>query len=40
MARLIRDGGKPLFPLEDAVDNMRVIDALARSAQSGRWEMP
>jgi predicted dehydrogenase len=32
-------GGAPLaFPLEDAVNNMRVIDALFRSAGTGRWE--
>jgi len=31
--------GKPLeFPLENAVQNMRIIDALFRSARSGRWE--
>ena len=31
--------GKPLdFPLEDAVKNMRVIDALFRSADKGGWE--
>jgi len=30
--------GKPLeFPLEDAVKNMRVIDAVFRSAASGSW---
>jgi predicted dehydrogenase len=28
------------FPIEDAIANMRVIDALYRSAQSGRWETP
>ena len=27
-------------PIEDAIANMRVIDALFRSAQSGRWEKP
>ena len=27
-------------PLEDAVKNMRVIEALFRSAESGRWEEP
>jgi hypothetical protein len=27
-------------PLEDAVRNMAVIDALFRSAESGRWEAP
>ncbi|MGH8254563.1 MAG: Gfo/Idh/MocA family protein [Steroidobacteraceae bacterium] len=28
------------FPIEDAISNMRVIDALYRSAESGRWELP
>jgi predicted dehydrogenase len=28
------------FPIEDAIANMRVIDALYRSATSGRWEAP
>ena len=28
------------FPIEDAISNMRVIDALYRSAISGRWESP
>jgi predicted dehydrogenase len=33
--------GKPLeFPLEDAVKNMKVIDAIFRSAKSGAWEKP
>jgi predicted dehydrogenase len=33
--------GKPLeFPLEDALKNMRVIDAVFRSAQTGAWEKP
>ena len=27
-------------PLEDAVKNMRVIEAVARSAESGQWEAP
>ena len=40
MARLIRDGGPGPFPLEDSVANMRVIDALVKSAQSGHWETP
>ncbi len=32
-------GQAPLeFPLEDAVANMRVIDALFRAAGSGEWE--
>jgi predicted dehydrogenase len=28
------------YPIEDAVSNMRVIDALFRSGESGRWEQP
>jgi len=28
------------FPIEDAILNMRVIDALFRSAKSGSWERP
>ena len=28
------------FPIEDAIANMRVIDALFRSAKSGSWEKP
>jgi predicted dehydrogenase len=28
------------FPIEDAIANMRVIDALYRSAASGKWETP
>ncbi len=34
----IRAGTSPEFPLEDAVRNMRVIDALFRSADTGNWE--
>ena len=26
------------FPIEDAIGNMRIIDALYRSAQTKRWE--
>ena len=34
-------GEAPLeFPIEDAVMNMRVIDALFRSAEGGSWETP
>jgi predicted dehydrogenase len=33
--------GKPApIPIEDAIANMRVIDALFRSARSGHWETP
>jgi predicted dehydrogenase len=34
-------GEVPLeFPIEDALENMRVIDALFRSAERGSWETP
>jgi predicted dehydrogenase len=39
-SRAIRDGLPAPLPLEDAVLNMRVIDALSRSAKSGSWEAP
>lgn len=33
--------GKPLeFPLENALHGMRIIDAVFRSAETGRWELP
>ena len=37
-ARLVRGGAELAFPLEDAVKNMAVIDALYRSGESGGWE--
>jgi predicted dehydrogenase len=37
-SKAIREGGAPPVPLEDAVRNMAVIDAVFRSAESGRWE--
>jgi predicted dehydrogenase len=37
-SRAIRTGTPLEFPLEDAVANMRVIDALYRSGESGGWE--
>lgn len=37
-SRAIRTGGTVENPIESAVANMRVIDALFRSAESGRWE--
>jgi predicted dehydrogenase len=39
-SRAIREGGEPPVPLEDAIRNMSAIDAIFRSAQSGRWEKP
>jgi len=37
-ARAIREGAPLEFPLENAVRNMRVVDAVFRAAESGRWE--
>jgi predicted dehydrogenase len=39
-SRAIREGTPPRFPLEDAVRNMAVIDALFRSAESHQWQTP
>ncbi len=39
-SRAIRGQGEIPVPLEDAVKNMAVIEALFRSAESGRWETP
>ncbi len=37
-ARVVRGDAKLDFPIEDAVKNMTVIDALYRSGESGGWE--
>ena len=39
-SRAVREGGQPPVPLEDAVCNMAVIDALFRASESGKWERP
>ena len=39
-SRAIRGDGDVPVPLEDAIANMRVIDAIFRSAESGSWETP
>jgi predicted dehydrogenase len=39
-SRAVRGEGEVPVPLADAVRNMAVIDALFRSAESGRWETP
>jgi predicted dehydrogenase len=40
LSRAIRENTEQAIPLEDSVKNMAVIDAVLRSAQSGRWETP
>jgi predicted dehydrogenase len=39
-SRAIREGCEVPAPLEDALRNMSVIEALFRSAQTGKWEAP
>jgi predicted dehydrogenase len=39
-SQAVRGGRPPAYLLEDSVRNMSVIDALFRSAESGRWEAP
>jgi predicted dehydrogenase len=37
-ARAVLDKTPPPVPLEDALANMLAIDAVFRSAESGKWE--
>jgi len=37
-SRAIREDTEVPVPLEDAIKNMRVIEAIFRAAGSGRWE--
>ncbi|MGB6974414.1 MAG: Gfo/Idh/MocA family oxidoreductase [Terracidiphilus sp.] len=39
-SRAILEGGEVPVPLDDAIANMAVLEALFRSAQSGHWEAP
>jgi predicted dehydrogenase len=39
-SRAIREGGEVPTPLEESLGNMAVIDAVFRSAASGKWEEP
>jgi predicted dehydrogenase len=39
-SRAVLEGGEVPVPLEDAVKNMAVIEAVFRSAESGKWETP
>jgi predicted dehydrogenase len=38
--RVIRKKEKPAWGVEDAIQNMKIIDAFFRSEKSGRWERP
>jgi len=37
-SRAVLEGGEVPVPLEDAIKNMAVIEAIFRSAESGKWE--
>jgi predicted dehydrogenase len=39
-SKAVRDDLPVAIPLEDAIQNMRVIEAVFRSANSGVWEKP
>jgi len=39
-SRAIREGDAPPVPLEDALQNMAVIEAIFRAGESGKWEKP
>ena len=39
-SKAILENGQVPVPLEDAIANMAVIDAIFRSAESGKWEKP
>jgi predicted dehydrogenase len=39
-SQAILTGTSVEFPIEDAIANMRALDALFRSAETGRWEQP
>src|SRR5215831_19084294 len=39
-SRAIREGGEVPVPLEDALKNMAVIDAVFRAGETGKWEQP
>lgn len=39
-SRAVREGADVPVPLSDAIKNMAAIEAIFRSAKSGRWEIP
>jgi predicted dehydrogenase len=39
-SRAVRDGSEVPVPVEDGIRNMSVIEAVFRSAESGKWERP
>jgi predicted dehydrogenase len=39
-SRAVREGGDVAYPLEASLATMRVLDAVFRSAATGKWEVP
>ncbi|HEX3249855.1 MAG TPA: Gfo/Idh/MocA family oxidoreductase [Pyrinomonadaceae bacterium] len=39
-SQAIRENSEQAIPLEDSIDNMKVIDAVFRSAKTNQWEEP
>jgi predicted dehydrogenase len=39
-SRAVRENTEQPIPLEDALNNMAVLDAIFRSAKTGEWETP
>jgi predicted dehydrogenase len=39
-SKAVLDGAEVPVPLEDAIANMAVIEAIFQSAESGKWESP
>jgi predicted dehydrogenase len=39
-SRAVLEGGEVPVPIEEAVKNMAVLDALFRSGKTGQWETP
>jgi predicted dehydrogenase len=39
-SRAVRGGGEVPVSLEDAIGNMAALEAVFRSAETGRWERP
>ena len=38
--RVVRGRQKPFWGVEDAIQNMKILDAFFRSEKSGKWEKP
>jgi predicted dehydrogenase len=39
-SQAVREDKEPAIPLEESIKNMAVVEAIFRSAKSGKWEHP